>query len=417
MLSLGELNPLYRGWPAAFLEDKLPSKVVRATSSLVIVMGLAAMAAAAFMPLPERISGDFVLVPVEGADPVRASIAGTLERSLVRAGDTVVKGQVLFVVRSEDVAVGRARLDRLTRELAAQEENAPVQERRRALEARAAQVAVERLSADRRQSADRLDTMQKYFGQSKSLASRGMWSSGDLLKDRLALQEVEADRTRLDGQLVRARVEIEELSARHAQERQSEARERTNLEGQVAEARASMHEPEAESDLGPGLYAVRAATDGVILEVGPRQRGAVIDRGELLGRLAATHAALAVELRVPELEAARLAPGQPVKLRLDAYPYARYGTRSATVGWVSPRAEGGFIAVRAELIDRTIVVDGEARALCAGMKGKGNVIVGRRTALDLVLEPLTRLRENVAELRAYDNYQSQPRVREAGSKQ
>jgi hypothetical protein len=51
------------------------------------------------------------------------------------------------------------------------------------------------------------------------------------------------------------------------------------------------------------------------------------------------------------------------------------------------------------------------------MKGKGNVIVGRRTALDLVLEPLTRLRENVAELRAYDNYQSQPRVREAGSKQ
>ena len=112
------------------------------------------------------------------------------------------------------------------------------------------------------------------------------------------------------------------------------------------------------------------------------------------------------ELRVPEAGLARLRPGLGVKLLYDAFPYQRYGVRYGTVRWVgldsaggiAARGESGAFRALIDLADTAIRVDGEPRALMAGMRGEARVVVGRRSLASYALEPIHQLRESVAEL-------------------
>ncbi len=112
------------------------------------------------------------------------------------------------------------------------------------------------------------------------------------------------------------------------------------------------------------------------------------------------------ELQVPESGLARLRPGLGVKLLYDAFPYQRYGVRYGTVRWVGLDSVGEIVAGREhgafraliDLADTAIRVDGQPRALLAGMGGEARVVVGRRSLASYALEPIHQLRESVAEL-------------------
>jgi len=132
--------------------------------------------------------------------------------------------------------------------------------------------------------------------------------------------------------------------------------------------------------------------------MGPRRVGALIERGEILCRVARQEARLLAEIPIAELDAGRVTPGQPVKIMLDAFPYTRYGTKSATVTWVSPTASEGAVRTQASLIDDFVVVDGKSKPLRAGMVGQAHVVVGSRTLAEYALEPLRQIKENLKDV-------------------
>lgn len=71
-------------------------------------VGLAAIAAfIAFLPLPARISANFVLEPGQMAD-VRATVPGIVRQVLVRQDDEVRRGQVLAVLENPQIATDAA---------------------------------------------------------------------------------------------------------------------------------------------------------------------------------------------------------------------------------------------------------------------------------------------------------------------
>ena len=117
-----------------------------------------------------------------------------------------------------------------------------------------------------------------------------------------------------------------------------------------------------------------------------------------MGDLACSDERLQADFTVPQSGAARIRPGQTVKFLYDSFPYQRYGVRYGTVRWISPTSLGskngdGFRAF-ADIDDDSIVVDGLARPLRAGMQGKVNVVVGRRTLITYAFEPLRQLQES-----------------------
>ena len=94
------------------------------------------------------------------------------------------------------------------------------------------------------------------------------------------------------------------------------------------------------------------------------------------------------------------AAGRPVRAAvLRAYPYERFGTGHGTIRWISPAAvasgEGERFVVHVALDAQALGAPGSARPLRAGMSGQARVVVGTRTMIEFVFEPLRRLRENV----------------------
>jgi multidrug efflux pump subunit AcrA (membrane-fusion protein) len=129
-----------------------------------------------------------------------------------------------------------------------------------------------------------------------------------------------------------------------------------------------------------------------------KDTGAVLHEGEVVAELACAGETLQAELRVPETGLGKLEIGQGVKLKYDAFPYQRYGVRYGRVAWLSPAAsdtaDGSTFRAHVEISDREMVVQGQSRQLIAGMSGTAEIVVGNRSLIEYIFEPLRQLKEN-----------------------
>ena len=115
--------------------------------------------------------------------------------------------------------------------------------------------------------------------------------------------------------------------------------------------------------------------------------------------LAPSEGKIVAQLSVPEESMVEVRTGLPVKFLLNAFPYQRYGTRAGTIVSVSPTVasspEGQVFYATALLADQSITAGGISHPLRPGMRGEARIIVGRRTLIDYVFEPIRRLREGM----------------------
>ncbi len=449
------------------LPRDLPSGASRAMAAFLIGLVVAAAGIAFLVELPESVKCPFVLVPEDGADPVKSPRRGTIERLSVEDGAEVKKGDHLFTVRSEELRVlaaeramlerqiesarGRlgdveaenaasalsdraataelaARVERLEREQEAGKalDESLVAEHRTQLEAARAQAQglAQQAEGERR----RETTAREMRDQAEEAFREGVIAQGELLRQRDAYEdavqrleravraaadaegailELEAAwRRQLDARkLATARVTGDLAEARAARDRiTQDAEARTaaasvrvrQLREEIATAVVKLPSLARELEGADGdLLPVLAPYDGVVVGLAARRAGVVIERGEVLCEIARAGATLRAEMAVPEKDAGKVSAGQSVRLLLASYPYPRYGTRAAKLAWVSPSGTAGGFRAFAALEDPTVVVDGVARSLRAGMTGEARIVTGSRTLIEFVFEPLRQLRENV----------------------
>jgi multidrug efflux pump subunit AcrA (membrane-fusion protein) len=129
--------------------------------------------------------------------------------------------------------------------------------------------------------------------------------------------------------------------------------------------------------------------------------GAVVQDGDVLAELACAGEQLQADVSVPPSGVGRIAQGQTARLLYDAFPYQRYGVKHGTVRWVSPAGvtvkDHAVFRVLVDLEDQRVRVKGELRPLMAGMGGRADIVVGRRTLLAYAFEPIWHLRETFAD--------------------
>ena len=85
---------------SAFLDVTPPHWAARGVAYVLIGLFVAAVIISVVVRIPETVSSRFVLVPVQGTDPVRASHQGTVVQARVTDGQLVPEGLVLFVIAS-----------------------------------------------------------------------------------------------------------------------------------------------------------------------------------------------------------------------------------------------------------------------------------------------------------------------------
>jgi membrane fusion protein, hemolysin D len=215
------------------------------------------------------------------------------------------------------------------------------------------------------------------------------------IDQKLAVAELEQERREVRGTLDKLRLAARTRDAEHR-----EADRRLAEEAARARIRITTLRDDLAQSRGSEL-SVTAPCEGSVLRLAVKAPGAVVQEGDVLGELACSGDRLQAEVTVPPSGVGRIKPGQTVKLFYDAFPYQRYGIRYGTVRWVSPASvavkDATVFRVMADIDADSVQVKGEARRLMAGMGGRADIVVGRRSLLSYAFEPIRQLRETLAD--------------------
>ena len=187
------------------------------------------------------------------------------------------------------------------------------------------------------------------------------------------------------GELIEERRSIAAEASRTALDRVAELEARVAALGQEA-VKAERLATETE---------LRAPVDGEVQQLAVHTVGGVVKPGETLAVVVPEGPALEVEALVLNRDIGFIAEGQPAAVKLDAFPFTRYGTLQGTVTSVGedsvPHEQlGPVYPVRIRVTNNAIRADGRDVRLSSGMAASVEVRTGERRIIDYLLSPVAR---------------------------
>lgn len=398
-------------WDAetAYLDTDPPHWVARGLAYIAIALVFLVVIVAFTVHVPETVSGHFTLVPREGADPVRALKEGVVSEVRVHEGDVVSRGAPLMIIRSAPLSDRSSELRTLEAQQRTDQERLRISASQYQTRVRADEAEAQRLRSRVAFLEQLIASRQHRLAQTRQLADSALagMRTGSVARLDATRLDIEAGTLAEDVQiatneLVDTRAAVDRL-ARDGEARDLEYREtRRALEQSIETARIRIAALQGDLvNLTDAGLAIVAPCDGTVLRLRVASAGAIVREGEVLSELACAGHRLEAEFALPQSGMPLIRAGQPVKLRFDAFPYQRYGVQSGTVRWLGPAglAESDTAAFRAlvDLRGDSIRVHGQPRPLLAGMGGRADVVVGRRSLVSYAFEPIRALRENLAE--------------------
>lgn len=370
--------------------------------------------------------------PVGGAVPVQASMSGIVAQVLVEEGNRVEEGDILLTMDDREATVPRSQIEeQLLRQAMTARVNtrllellqAPIENRLSMLEipgdlaalvetqaqARFAshEAEIESISAQIAEINTRLSvtqsavtareaaipTYRQHERNLASLAERGLARQSDWLEVQIALRQQEESLMIEQGQLITLEAQAETLRATRDSRVQAARYSAVEqlLEAQQTGSIALLERERLETS-GERLI-VRAPRTGTIssIEVTP---GATIAQPGLLIMTILPDDALIVEANLPSRDIGFVAEGMEVAVKVDAYPYTRFGHLEGVISAISPDSAiiegqpGPTYQLTIEIASDILEVDGNAYPIGSGMQVSADIRTGDRTILNYFLSPI-----------------------------
>ena len=147
-----------------------------------------------------------------------------------------------------------------------------------------------------------------------------------------------------------------------------------------------------------GLQALRAPVTGIVGQLSVHTEGGVVEATKPIMTVVPSDGKMVAEVKLLNRDAGFISPGQPVAVKLDAFPFSRYGTISGRVLSVSPDAVSdeklGLIYVVRVALDRNRIDRGDSIvALTPGMMATADIVTGRRSFLSYLTSPIDETRD------------------------
>ena len=144
-----------------------------------------------------------------------------------------------------------------------------------------------------------------------------------------------------------------------------------------------------------------APVDGSVSQLAIHTEGGVVQAGRPLMAIVPRSGTLVAEVRLLNRDVGFVAPGQPVTLKLEAFPFTRYGTvkgRVLTIGSdaVLDSRMGPIYVTRVSLDRQRINLGTRTATILPGMAVAADIRTGRRSFLSYLLSPIEAARLEAA---------------------
>jgi len=373
------------------------------------------------------------LVPSGQVKVVQAPAAGTVSAIHVADGQRVRAGQVLIEL---DPTIAQAELARVSAEYEAKRQElaryrafvAAIHPRRASKpshaeltasqrsalseatnlhRSRLRQVdqAIERRRADLRALKEQADKLRRTLPLITERAnSVGRLAATGLVARHTALEieqqriEVEQDLAAAEASMQATEAAIEELQEEQRTVQADAVREALDRVAELETSVASLEQQRIKAERLAADTSLRAPVDGQVQQLALHTIGGVVQPGETLLVVVPEGPALEVEALVLNKDIGFIREGQAAAVKLDAFPFTRYGALQGVISGVGEDAVdheilGPVYPVRLIIATNDIRVDGRTVRLSSGMAASAEVRTGERRILEFLLSPLARGRD------------------------
>lgn len=173
------------------------------------------------------------------------------------------------------------------------------------------------------------------------------------------------------------------------------------LSGEIDEAdrrRAALAQELVKAETRLAAHSLTAPIDGVVQQLAVHSIGGIVTPAQTLLVVVPESERVEVEALVANKDAGFVAAGQHAEVKLDAYPFTRYGTVPGVVRRLSRDAvaddrHGLVFKAAVELERPYLETGGERLALGPGLAATVEIRTGTRRVIEYVLSPLLRYRD------------------------
>ncbi len=315
------------------------------------------------------------------------SIASQLEAAQTESTRTaalitgIATGRVPPIASGTDAQTQAEWLD-----LSARLSRIDAEQQRRQAEAATVQQTIAKLEAT-------LPLVRQREADVKGLAEQGFMNQHagqDRARERIELErDLAVQRARLleaqaaAAETRRTRIATQADAMRALRERQTQA----NLK------REQLTQERSKSDQRSRLTQLTAPVAGTVQQVAVHTPGGVVTPAQVLMIVVPSNAEVTAEIILENKDVGFVHAGQLAEVKLETFPFTRYGTVQATVANLSADAvaddKRGAIFPATLRLDRThLDVDGKRITLTPGMNLSAEIKTGRRRVIDYLLSPV-----------------------------
>jgi membrane fusion protein (multidrug efflux system) len=313
--------------------------------------------------------------------PVAALVPGKIVTNALLIGKTVRAGDVLVELDADAERLRlkeeEARLAAIAPRIASLREEIKARQRAREEDLGSAMASAEAAKSRNQEAAVALDFARDTERRLGRLNAVGTVSAVEFNRALAETRKLSASRDAATSDIRRA--ELEAQARAHQNDAQIESLRGSilALEGEVATTEATIARLEVEIE----KHLVRASIAGRVGDLVPLPPGAYVGEGQRLATIVPAGDLIIAAEFSPSLTLGRVRPGQPGRLRLDAFPWAQYGTIPATVSRVATEIRDNLVRV-----EFAVAPDAAQSALVQhGLLGSVEVSVEEVSPASLVL--------------------------------
>lgn len=140
---------------------------------------------------------------------------------------------------------------------------------------------------------------------------------------------------------------------------------------------------------------ITSPVDGIVQELETFTEGGVVTTAQTLMVIVPENDQLDAQIMISNKDIGFITPGQKVVIKVEAFPYTRYGYLYGKVKFISSevvedKEKGMYFDGEITLTNSTLQVNGKKVILTSGMSITAEVITGYRRVIDFIISPLRK---------------------------
>lgn len=240
-----------------------------------------------------------------------------------------------------------------------------------------------------------LPLVEEREAMSRQMSDEGVISRMEYLRAQQEVVELARERDGAQARVAEAEAAIASLKQQRAQTQAEFERDRMKELTEAESKAKSLAEDLTKADQRQSLQRILSPVDGVVQQLQVYTIGGVVEPAQPLMQIVPEGAAVEIEARIQNKDIGFVHDGQHAVIKMEAFPFTRYGTLDGNVTEVSDDAiedekQGLLFTARIAVPNAKLQVDDKLLPLSPGMMASVEIKTGTRTMMEYVLSPVMK---------------------------